>query len=114
MASVLGKEFSSAIARDLAGGDERDIEERFRRLSRVNRVLENRGDEDLPDGTLGTRYRFAHALYQRVLYEDLVAPRRAELHRRAGERLLRCWGENAPTRAAEMAEHFERGRDFTS
>ena len=112
VASVLGKEFSSAIARALAGGDELEVEERFQRLCRVNRVLENRGEEDLPDGTLGTRYRFAHGLYQRVLYEDLVAPRRAELHRRAGERLLRCWGEDAPTRAVEMAEHFERGRDI--
>ena len=112
VASVLGKEFSSAIARALAGGDELEVEERFQRLSRVNRVLENRGEEDLPDGTLGTRYRFAHGLYQRVLHEDLVAPRRAELHRRAGERLLRCWGEGAPTRAVEMAEHFERGRDI--
>ncbi len=112
LASVLGKEFSSAIARALAGGDELQVEERFQRLCRVNRVLETRGEEDLPDGTLGTRYRFAHGLYQRVLYEDLVAPRRAELHRRAGERLLRCWGENAATRATELAEHFERGRDF--
>ncbi len=112
MASVLGKEFSSAIARAVAGGEEFAVEERFQRLCRVNRVLENRGEEDLPDGTLGTRYRFAHGLYQRVLYEDLVAPRRAELHRRAGERLLRCWGEGAPTRAVEMAEHFERGRDI--
>jgi tetratricopeptide (TPR) repeat protein len=112
VASVLGKEFSSAIARALAGGDELEVEERLQRLCRVNRVLENRGEEDLPDGTLGTRYRFAHGLYQRVLYEDLVAPRRADLHRRAGERLQRCWGENAPTRAAELAEHFERGRDL--
>jgi tetratricopeptide (TPR) repeat protein len=112
VASVLGKEFSSAIARAMAGGDELEIEERLQRLCRVNRVLENRGEEDLPDGTLGTRYRFAHGLYQRVLHEDLVAPRRAELHRRAAERLLGCWGENAPTRAAEMAEHFERGRDL--
>ncbi len=112
VASVLGKEFSSAIARALAGGDELQVEERLQRLSRVNRVLESLGEDDLPDGTLGTRYRFAHGLYQRVLYEDLVAPRRAELHGRAGERLLRCWGESAPTRAAELAEHFERGRDF--
>ena len=112
VASVLGKEFSSAIARALAGGDELATEERLQRLSRVNRVLEGRGEEDLPDGTLGTRYRFAHGLYQHVLYEDLVAPRRAELHRRAGERLLRIQGENAATRAAELAEHFERGRDF--
>ncbi len=111
-ASVLGKEFSSAIARGLAGGDELEIEERLQRLARVHRVLEVRGEDELPDGTLGTRYRFAHGLYQRVLYEDLVAPRRAELHRRAGELLARHWGENAPTRAVEMAEHFERGRDL--
>ena len=112
VASVLGKEFSSAIARAVAGGDELDVEERLQRLCRVSRVLESRGEDDLPDGTLGTRYRFAHGLYQRVLYEDLVAPRRAEFHRRAGERLLRCWGENAATQATELAEHFERGRDF--
>jgi len=111
-ASVLGKEFSSAIARGLASGDELELEERLQRLARLHRVLESQGDEELPDGTLGTRYRFAHGLYQRVLYEDLVAPRRAELHRRAGELLLRRCGENAPTRAVEMAEHFERGRDL--
>ena len=78
----------------------------------MHRVLENRGEEELPDGALGTRYRFAHGLYQRVLYEDLVAPRRGDLHRRAGELLLRHWGENSPARAVEMAEHFERGRDL--
>jgi tetratricopeptide (TPR) repeat protein len=112
VASVFGKEFSSALARALAGGDELEVEERLQRLSRVHRALESLGEEDLPDGTLGTRYRFAHGLYRRVLYEDLVAPRRAELHRRAGELMLRCFGENAHTRAAEMAEHFERARDF--
>jgi hypothetical protein len=111
-ASVLGKEFSSAIARGLASGNELELEERLQRLCRVSRVLESRGEDELPDGTLGTRYRFAHGLYQRVLYEDLVAPRRGDLHRRAGELLLRHWGENAPSRAVEMAEHFERGRDL--
>jgi len=111
-ASVLGKEFSSAIARGLAPGDEFELEERLQRLCRVHRVLEDRGEEELPDGALGTRYRFAHGLYQRVLYEDLVVPRRGDLHRRAGELLLRHWGENAPARVVEMAEHFERGRDL--
>jgi tetratricopeptide (TPR) repeat protein len=111
-ASVLGKEFSSAIARGLASGNELELEERLQRLYRIHRVLESRGEDELPNGTLGTRYRFAHGLYQRVLYEDLVAPRRGELHRKAGELLLRHWGENAPSLAVEMAEHFERGRDI--
>jgi hypothetical protein len=111
-ASVLGKEFSSAIARGLASGNELELEERLQRLYRIHRVLESRGEDELPNGTLGTRYRFAHGLYQRVLYEDLVAPRRGELHRKAGELLLRHWGEHAPSLAVEMAEHFERGRDI--
>jgi tetratricopeptide (TPR) repeat protein len=113
-AAVVGKEFSSPVAAALAGGDALEAEERLLRLARVHRVLESLGDEELPDGTLGTRYRFAHGLFQRVLYEDLVAPRRARLHRQTAELLTRHWGEDAPMLAARVAEHFELGRDLAS
>jgi tetratricopeptide (TPR) repeat protein len=113
-ASVVGKEFSSPVAAALSGADALEAEERLLRLSRVQRVLEFLGDEELPDGTLGARYRFAHGLFQRVLYEDLVAPRRAQLHRRAAELLTRHWGEDAPMLAAQVAEHYELGRDLAS
>jgi len=42
-------------------------------------------EEELPDGSLATRYRFSHALYQNFLYGDLVAKRRVMLHRQAGD-----------------------------
>jgi tetratricopeptide (TPR) repeat protein len=113
-ASVVGKEFSSPVAAALSGADALDAEERLLRLSRVQRVLESLGDEELPDGTLGARYRFTHGLFQRVLYEDLVAPRRAQLHRRTAELLTRHWGEDAPMLAAQVAEHYELGRDLAS
>ncbi|HSD26692.1 MAG TPA: AAA family ATPase, partial [Vicinamibacteria bacterium] len=113
-ASVVGKEFSSPVVAGLTGRNELETEERLLRLSRVLRVLEGLGDEELPDGVVGTRYRFAHGLLQRVLYEDLVAPRRALLHRRTAELLTRHWGEDAPTLAAQVAEHFELGRDLAS
>ena len=113
-ASVVGKEFSSPVAAALAGADALEAEERLLRLARVHRVLEPLGDEELPDGTLGTRYRFAHGLFQRVLYEDLVAPRRALLHRHTAELLTRHWGEDAPMLAAQVAEHYELGRDAAS
>lgn len=113
-ASVAGKEFSSPVVAALVGGDPLDAEERLLRLSRVQRVLECLGDEELPDGTFGTRYRFAHGLFRRVLYEDLVAPRRVQLHRRTAELLTRHWGEDAPTLAVRVAEHFELGRDAAS
>jgi tetratricopeptide (TPR) repeat protein len=113
-ASVVGKEFSSPVAAGLAGVDPLDGEERLLRLSRVQRVIEWLGDEELPDGTLGARYRFAHGLFRRVLYEDLVAPRRAHLHRHCAELLTRHWGEDAPMLAARIAEHYELGRDPAS
>jgi tetratricopeptide (TPR) repeat protein len=110
-AAVIGREYSSPVAAALAGSDPIEAEERLLRLSRVHRVIEGLGDEELPDGTLGTRYRFAHGLFRRVLYEDLVAPRRALLHRRCAELLTRHWGEADPMLAARVAEHYELGRD---
>jgi tetratricopeptide (TPR) repeat protein len=113
-AAVVGRDFSSPVVAALAGGDPLLGEEGLLRLSRVHRVLECLGDEELPDGTLGTRYRFAHGLFRRVLYEDVVAPRRAQLHRRTAELLTRHWGEDAPMLAVRIAEHFELGRDAAS
>src|SRR5205823_3886465 len=61
---------------------------------------------------LAVRYGFAHALYQNVLYGDLVSKRRTLLHRRAGELLIEHYADQAPRIAAQLAMHFERGRDF--
>jgi len=58
------------------------------------------------------RYRFAHALYQNVLYAELVSKRRAQLHRKAGEKLLKHYGDQSSRIAAQLAVHFERSRDF--
>jgi tetratricopeptide (TPR) repeat protein len=88
------------------------LEERLDRLDKVHRLLETRGEEELPDGALTTRYRFAHALYHNFLYGELVSKRRVLLHRRAGEQLLRHYGDQAPLIAAQLAMHFERGRDY--
>lgn len=55
------------------------------------------------------RFRFAHALYQRVLYERLATTRRKVLHQRIGEFLERRSIPAAP--AAVLADHFERSLD---
>jgi predicted ATPase len=51
-------------------------------------------------------------LYQNVLYERVSASRRVQLHRRIGERGEDLYGERAGEIAAELAMHFERGRDY--
>jgi tetratricopeptide (TPR) repeat protein len=111
-ASVEGEEFTATVVAALLGVDDLALEERLDRLARVHGFIEFRGEEEWPDGTLAVRYRFAHALYQNLLYGDLVSRRRILLHRQAGEQLLQRYGEHAPRIAAQLAIHFERGRDF--
>src|SRR5262249_36455553 len=55
---------------------------------------------------------FLHALYQEVLYNRLTARRRQRLHQQIGEREEQGYGEQAREIAAELAVHFERGRDY--
>src|SRR4029453_1090829 len=64
-----------------------------------------------PNGVVATRYAFVHALYQQVVYQGLGAGRRIRLHQRLGECLETAYGSQAREVAAELAEHFVRGRD---
>lgn len=111
-ASIEGTEFLSTVLANLLGVDEVDLEERLAHLAKTHRLIETRGEEELPDGSLATRYRFVHALYQNSLYGDLVNKRRIMLHRQAGEQLERHYGKRVPHIATQLALHFERGRDF--
>ena len=52
------------------------------------------------------RSRFAHALIRETLYEELSGPRRARMHRKAGETIERL-AKNNP-RLADLAYHFSR------
>jgi serine/threonine protein kinase/tetratricopeptide (TPR) repeat protein len=111
-ASVEGTEFLSSVTAKLLGVEEIDLEESLALIGKSHRLIETLGEEELPDGTLATRYRFSHALYQNYLYGDLVNKRRVLLHQQAGEQLLSHYGKRAPQIATQLAIHFEQGRDF--
>jgi serine/threonine protein kinase/tetratricopeptide (TPR) repeat protein len=111
-ASIEGEEFLSTVAASLLGIDDLELEERLAEVERNYRLIEKVGEEELPDGSLATRYRFSHALYQNVLYGDLVSKRRIQLHRKAGERLAEHYGKQSSRISAQLAMHFERGRDY--
>jgi tetratricopeptide (TPR) repeat protein len=110
-ASVLGREFLSSVLARLLGTDEMALEERLAELSRIHQMVRTLGELELPDGSVATRYRFQHSVYQEVLYESLVSKRRQLLHRRAGEELVRVGGETGRM-AGPAARHFEQGRDW--
>ena len=111
-ASVEGQEFLSTVVASLLSIDEVDLEELLARIEKTHRLVVTRGEEELPDGSLATRYRFAHALYENFLYAGLVTKRKIMLHRQAGEQLTLHYGKQAPQIASQLALHFERGRDF--
>jgi len=112
-ASVAGKEFAvQAIVAPLHGTLE-EVEQGCETLARLQRFLRFAGSGDWPDGSSALRYAFTHEMYQRAVYEGIPPGRRQRLHQRIGEALEQAYGERAPEQiAAELAVHFERGRDF--
>jgi DNA-binding winged helix-turn-helix (wHTH) protein/predicted ATPase len=111
-ASVAGAEFSALAVAAALGEDRAAVEARCEQLARQRQLIQDCGVQVLPNGEAISRYGFIHALYQNVLYERVSASRRVQLHRRIGEREEEVYGEHAREIAAELAMHFERGRDY--
>jgi predicted ATPase len=110
-ASVAGMVYSAAaVAAGVAVAVE-DVEAQCAGLARRGQFLQDEGVEEWPDGTIAGRYRFRHALCQHVVYERLTPALRLRLHRQIGARMATGYREQAREHAAELAEHFMRGRD---
>ncbi len=114
VASVAGMEFST---RTLAGG--LASSETPAALASLCEDLVRRGQFIRPakliqliDGSLLERYGFTHILYQHVLYHSVPEARRIVLHKRIGEFQEDAYSAHLPEIAAELAVHFEQGRDF--
>lgn len=111
-ASVVGMGFSAAVVAAAVEQDTTQVEEMCEGLVQRQQFLRFSMIEEWPDGTVAGHYSFIHALYQNVLYERLSVGRRIQLHKRIGERKEAGYGERAGEIAAELAVHFERGRDY--
>jgi predicted ATPase/DNA-binding winged helix-turn-helix (wHTH) protein len=110
-ASVMGPEGSAAtIAAGLAAPVD-VVESRCAALARRGQFIQPHGMDEWPDGTVATRYRFIHDLYQEILYARVPVGQRAQWHRQIGARLEAGYGLHARELAAELAVHFVRGRD---
>jgi predicted ATPase len=112
VASVAGAEFSAAAVAAGLEAEVDGIEDQCEELVRREHFLRASGTAEWPDGTVAARYGFLHALYQDVLYYQLTARRRQRLHQQIGEREEQGYGEQVREIEAELALHFERGRDY--
>ncbi len=111
-ASVTGLEFSAAAVAAALAADIQEVEQHCATLARHERFLQVDGTEEWADGSIASRYRFIHALYQEVIYDRLTAARRVHLHLQVGLRKEQGYGARVGDIAAELALHFEHGRDY--
>jgi predicted ATPase len=109
--SVAGREFTAAAVAAALACLEVDVEACCAALMRQGQGLQALGEQRWPDGSVTEGYRFAHALYQDIVYHQLPAVRRALLHQRIGEREEIGYGTQVERHAAVLAIHFERSRD---
>jgi predicted ATPase len=110
VASVAGVTFAAAAVAAGLEAPAAQMETRCEALARYH-VLQPVGLTQWPDGTVTTHYTFTHALYQQAAYERMGVIRRVQLHHRLGTRLEAAYGVRAGEIAAELAVHFEHGRD---
>jgi len=112
-ASIAGAEFSVAAVAAVVKQEMEEVETICEEIAGQGHFLEERGIAEWPDGTISGRYAFRHALYQNVLSDRIAEARRIRLHRLIGERLEQGYRGQAQEIAAELAVHFERGRDYS-
>jgi DNA-binding winged helix-turn-helix (wHTH) protein len=111
VASVAGVTFDVPSVAAGTGGTADAVEAICHGLTQTQRWLRHLGDREWPDGSFAARYGFRHALYQRALYDRLSPGRRAALHARIGRRLEEGYAGRAGEVSAELARHFQGGRE---
>ena len=99
IAAVIGRDFSYALLRTVAGIDDAALHINLERLAEADLLLV----QGLPPDS---DYRFKHALIQDAAYENLLKSRRQVLHRRVGEVLRDQFTVIAASQPELVAYHF--------
>ena len=97
--SVIGRGFSYALIRDVAGIEDAALQAALEKLAEADIVLV----QGLPPES---DYRFKHALIQDAAYENLLKSRRQVLHRRVAEILRDRFAAAAAAEPEVLAHHF--------
>ena len=97
--AVIGRDFSYALLRAVAGMDDAPLQAALERLAEADILLV----QGLPPDA---DYRFKHALIQDAAYENLLKSRRQVLHRRVGETLRDKFAGTAAAEPELLAHHF--------
>src|SRR5262249_13723900 len=112
VASVAGEAFASEVITAGMSLPAAQVETICDELVRKQQVIEARGMQEWPDGTLTACYGFQHALFREVVCRRLGEGRRIRLHRAIADRLEVGYGARAVEIAGELAVHCTQGRDY--
>lgn len=111
-ASVAGVEFATTAVAAALEMDAVRVEAICETLSQNGQLLRPAEVSEMPDGTVASRYRFVHWLFQDVLCQRVSPVLRGRLHLRIAEHLETAYRSRAGAIAHDLATHFEAGRDF--
>ena len=98
LAAVIGRDFDFELLARVAGADEGALLDMLDAASAAALI------QELPEAA--GRYRFAHALIQHALYQDMGAARRVVAHRKVANALEQIRGAEAERRLGELARHW--------
>ena len=110
-ASVAGNDFTALVVAAALGVDVADVEMRCEAFAHAQRLLRIAGHIEWPDRSVARRYAFTHDLYRQVVYGAIPDGHCMRLHQRIGQALEAAYGARQVDIAAQLALHFERGRD---
>jgi serine/threonine protein kinase/tetratricopeptide (TPR) repeat protein len=103
-AAVIGRDFTLNTLKDVSNLEEDAFVNALSEAVQLS-VLEERK-------RIGSiQYRFTHAFFRQTLYEEMIAPRRLQLHQRIARSLERQYGKRLEEHATELAEHFSQSTD---
>jgi DNA-binding winged helix-turn-helix (wHTH) protein/tetratricopeptide (TPR) repeat protein len=109
-ASVAGLTFAAGAVAYALDLEIDDVDSGCESLANDHRLLRYLGTESWPDGTLQSRYGFAHVLHQHAALARSPAATLRLWHRRIGDRLEAGYADAADAIASELAVHFDEGQ----
>ena len=98
VAAAIGRDFSFRVLVRAADGERDAVLSALDEATKLH-LIERKGSR--PDD-----YRFAHALVQQTLYEEIETPKRMRLHERIGEGLETLYGDGDDAPLDETAHHY--------
>jgi DNA-binding winged helix-turn-helix (wHTH) protein/tetratricopeptide (TPR) repeat protein len=111
-ASVAGDRFSVWALTTEPDLRSDEIENACEGLVEHHQFLRAAGFQELANGTVSAHYEFRHALYREAVYRRLSEVSQSRWHRLLGERLKMLCSPGKQELAAELALHFEKGREY--